>query len=145
MGNPTLGLVLAGGGAVQRTYLWPYQMHASIGPSCAVAQWQPEGAASVTQLRVWAGTQNPHVLRADLAKLTGLQDVQVDVVRLEAAGCYGRNGADDVAADAALLARAMASRAFKGPNPRWPSQRSIAPKLMVHSARALGSISPFFK
>ncbi len=58
------------------------------------------------QLRVWAGSQNPHVLRADLAKLLGLQDVAVDVVRMEAAGCYGRNGADDVAADAALLARA---------------------------------------
>ncbi|PSL80124.1 aldehyde dehydrogenase [Variovorax sp. WS11] len=88
-----------------RTYVWPYQMHASIGPSCALAHWQPEGDAGV-QLRVWAGSQNPHVLRADLAKLMGLEDVAVDVVRMEAAGCYGRNGADDVAADAALLARA---------------------------------------
>lgn len=84
-----------------RTYVWPYQMHASIGPSCAVAQWLGEG------LRVWAGTQNPHVLRADLALLTGLPDTAVDLVRLEAAGCYGRNGADDVAADAALLSRAV--------------------------------------
>ncbi|WP_143694588.1 xanthine dehydrogenase family protein molybdopterin-binding subunit, partial [Variovorax sp. JS1663] len=88
-----------------RTYVWPYQMHASIGPSCALAHWQPEGEAGV-QLRVWAGSQNPHVLRADLAKLMGVEDVAVDVVRMEAAGCYGRNGADDVAADAALLARA---------------------------------------
>ncbi|MDQ7957098.1 MAG: c-type cytochrome, partial [Pseudomonadota bacterium] len=55
----------------------------------------------------WAGSQNPHVLRADLAKLMGVQDLEVDVVRMEAAGCYGRNGADDVAADAALLARAV--------------------------------------
>ncbi len=95
---------LAGAGApIRRTYLWPYQLHASIGPSCAVAHWQPDQQA---RLRVWAGTQNPHVLRADLAKLTGLRDVDVDVVRMEAAGCYGRNGADDVAADAALLARA---------------------------------------
>jgi nicotinate dehydrogenase subunit B len=62
---------------------------------------------SGAQLRVWAGSQNPHVLRADLAKLMGVEDVQVDVVRMEAAGCYGRNGADDVAADAALLARAV--------------------------------------
>jgi nicotinate dehydrogenase subunit B len=84
-----------------RTYVWPYQMHASIGPSCAVAQWLGEG------LKVWAGTQNPHVLRADLALLTGLPDTAVDIVRLEAAGCYGRNGADDVAADAALLSRAV--------------------------------------
>ncbi|MDH6592242.1 nicotinate dehydrogenase subunit B [Variovorax sp. TBS-050B] len=89
-----------------RTYVWPYQMHASIGPSCALAEWQPADGGAV-RLRCWAGTQNPHVLRADLAKLMGLQDLQVDVVRMEAAGCYGRNGADDVAADAALLARAV--------------------------------------
>jgi nicotinate dehydrogenase subunit B len=87
--------------ALERTYLWPYQLHASIGPSCAVAHWESE------RLTVWAGTQNPHVLRADLAKLTGLADTAVEVVRLEAAGCYGRNGADDVAADAALLSRAV--------------------------------------
>lgn len=90
--------------AMPRTYVWPYQMHASIGPSCALAHWQPGDGAG---LRVWAGSQNPHVLRADLAKLMGLDDIEVDVVRMEAAGCYGRNGADDVAADAALLARAV--------------------------------------
>ena len=127
--------LLAGGARFERSYLWPYQMHASIGPSCAVAQWQPDGAEGAiprrnaapsegsgpreagerggVMLRVWAGTQNPHVLRADLAKLLGLEDVQVDVIRLEAAGCYGRNGADDVAADAALLARAMAERGLR--------------------------------
>lgn len=91
-----------------RTYVWPYQMHASIGPSCAVAQWEPEGDDGY-KLRVWAGSQNPHVLRADLAKLMGLDDLAVDVVRMEAAGCYGRNCADDVAADAALLARAVSA------------------------------------
>ena len=94
---------LAAGEPLRRTYLWPYQLHASIGPSCAVAVWDPDERS---RLRVWAGTQNPHVLRADLARLTGLRDIEIDVVRLEAAGCYGRNGADDVAADAVLLARA---------------------------------------
>ena len=88
-----------------RQYLWPYQMHASIGPSCALADWVSDAAGD--RATVWAGTQNPHVLRADLAKLTGLPTVAIAVVRLEAAGCYGRNGADDVAADALLLARAM--------------------------------------
>lgn len=90
---------------MSRTYVWPYQMHASIGPSCALADWEPEDGGC--RLRVWAGSQNPHVLRADLARLMGLEDIAVDVVRMEAAGCYGRNGADDVAADAALLARAV--------------------------------------
>lgn len=93
---------------LQRTYMWPYQLHASIGPSCAVAHWQAvQDSGSPYQLRVWAGTQNPHALRADIALLCGLRDTQVDVVRMEAAGCYGRNGADDVAADAALLSKAV--------------------------------------
>lgn len=86
---------------MDRTYVWPYQLHASIGPSCAVADWQPE------RLTIWAGSQNPHVLRADLAKLMDLPDMAIDVIRMEASGCYGRNCADDVAADAALLSRAV--------------------------------------
>jgi len=90
-----------------RTYLWPYQMHASIGPSCALADWHPADADGGARLYLWAGTQNPHVLRADLSRLMDLPDVAIDIVRMEAAGCYGRNGADDVAADAALLARAV--------------------------------------
>ncbi|OAK63573.1 aldehyde dehydrogenase [Variovorax paradoxus] len=100
------GAIAAAAQPMHRTYVWPYQMHASIGPSCALAEWQPADGSGM-QLRCWAGSQNPHVLRADLAKLMGVEDVQVDVVRMEAAGCYGRNGADDVAADAALLARAV--------------------------------------
>ncbi|MCD6675007.1 MAG: molybdopterin-dependent oxidoreductase [Burkholderiaceae bacterium] len=92
--------------AISRSYVWPYQMHASIGPSCAVAAWHGE-AAEPHALTVWAGTQNPHVLRADLATLLALPDVSIEVIRMEAAGCYGRNCADDVAADAALLSRAV--------------------------------------
>ncbi|MDZ7864826.1 molybdopterin cofactor-binding domain-containing protein [Acidovorax sp.] len=90
-----------------RTYVWPYQLHGSIGPSCAVAEWRQDEASGRPRMAVWAGTQNPHVLRADLARLMGLADVDIDLVRMEAAGCYGRNGADDVAADAALLSRAV--------------------------------------
>ena len=90
-----------------RTYVWPYQMHASIGPSCAVAEWRAQDDAGRPRMTVWAGTQNPHVLRADLARLMGMADVDIDLIRMEAAGCYGRNGADDVAADAALLSRAV--------------------------------------
>ncbi|MCD6732521.1 MAG: molybdopterin-dependent oxidoreductase [Burkholderiaceae bacterium] len=93
-------------GTVSRSYVWPYQMHASIGPSCALAAWHGE-AAEPHALTVWAGTQNPHLLRADLATLLALPQVAVEVVRMEAAGCYGRNCADDVAADAALLSRAV--------------------------------------
>jgi nicotinate dehydrogenase subunit B len=86
---------------MQRTYVWPYQMHASIGPSCAVADYR-DG-----DVRVWSGTQNPHVLRSDLALLIERPESEIEVIRLEAAGCYGRNCADDVSADALLLSRAV--------------------------------------
>jgi nicotinate dehydrogenase subunit B len=85
---------------MQRTYVWPYQMHGSIGPSCAVADVRDDG------VRVWSGTQNPHPLRADLAILLQRPEHEIDVIRMEAAGCYGRNCADDVTADAVLLSRA---------------------------------------
>jgi nicotinate dehydrogenase subunit B len=84
-----------------RTYLWPYQMHGSIGPSCAVADHK-EGS-----VQVWSGTQNPHILRTDLALLIERPEAEIQVIRLEAAGCYGRNCADDVTADALLLSRAV--------------------------------------
>jgi nicotinate dehydrogenase subunit B len=83
-----------------RTYTWPYQMHASIGPSCAVADYRDGN------IRVWSGTQNPHLLRDDLALLLARPIAEIDVIRMEAAGCYGRNCADDVSADAVLLSRA---------------------------------------
>jgi nicotinate dehydrogenase subunit B len=86
---------------IARTYVWPYQMHGSIGPSCAVADYQ-DG-----HIRVWSGTQNPHLLRADLALLIERPEAEIDVIRMEAAGCYGRNCADDVTADALLLSRAV--------------------------------------
>ena len=99
---------------LQRSYLWPYQLHASIGPSCALAHWHrplldelPAEDEAGEVATVWAGTQNPHVLRNDLAQLMGVEPRRVSVVRMEAAGCYGRNCADDVAADALLLSRAV--------------------------------------
>jgi nicotinate dehydrogenase subunit B len=84
-----------------RRYVWPYQLHASIGPSCAVADVSDDFA------RIWSGTQNPHELRNEIARLLNLEPAAVDVIRMEAAGCYGRNCADDVCADAALLSRAV--------------------------------------
>ena len=86
---------------IERTYVWPYQMHASIGPSCAVADFQQD------HIRVWSGTQNPHILRGDLALLLRRPDSDIEIIRMEAAGCYGRNCADDVCADAVLLSRAV--------------------------------------
>jgi nicotinate dehydrogenase subunit B len=87
--------------AIERTYIWPYQMHASIGPSCAVADFRDD------QIRVWSGSQNPHLLRGDLALLLQRPEADIEIIRMEAAGCYGRNCADDVCADAVLLSRAV--------------------------------------
>jgi nicotinate dehydrogenase subunit B len=85
---------------LDRTYVWPYQLHASIGPSCAVADVKPDG------ISVWAAPQNPYNLRSELALLTGRPVHEIHILRYEAAGCYGSNCADDVAADAVLLSRA---------------------------------------
>ncbi|MDB5992270.1 MAG: aldehyde dehydrogenase [Herbaspirillum sp.] len=88
---------------LQRTYVWPYQLHASIGPSCALASLDAESG----QLSVWSGTQNPHVMRIDLARLLKMDESKIEIIRMEVAGCYGRNCADDVGADAALLTQAV--------------------------------------
>lgn len=84
----------------ERTYVWPYHEHGSIGPSCAVADWS-DGSPIV-----WSGTQNPHMLRGDLAILVELPPERIEIRRYQAAGCYGRNCADDVCGDALLLSRA---------------------------------------
>ena len=82
----------------------PYQAHASIGPSCAVAQWN-EG-----KLQVWCHSQGVFPLRADMAKVLRMPPASITVMHREGSGCYGHNGADDVALDAALLARACPAR-----------------------------------
>ncbi len=90
---------------VRRQYTRPFIAHASIGPSCAVAQWTTE-----TSVHVWTHSQGVYLLRADLAIVLGLPVESVVVEHLEGAGCYGHNGADDVALDAVLLAKASDGR-----------------------------------
>jgi nicotinate dehydrogenase subunit B len=82
------------------SYTRPYLAHASIGPSCAVAEW------SGNTLTVWTHTQGIYPLRRQLARVFGLPPEAVQLFHVHGAGCYGHNGADDVALDAALLARA---------------------------------------
>jgi CO/xanthine dehydrogenase Mo-binding subunit len=89
---------------VQATYRKPYIAHASIGPSCAIAQWQ-EG-----RLEVWTHSQGIFNLRRELAMILGIPEGRIVVRHAEGAGCYGHNGADDVALEAALLARAAGGR-----------------------------------
>src|SRR5688572_5167530 len=92
---------LAGAATVLRaTYFHPYQMHASIGSSCAVADVQGE------RVTVWAATQNSYGLRGNVAQLLGIMPDQVHVVFMRGSGCYGLNGVDAVSFDAALLSQA---------------------------------------
>lgn len=83
------------------TYTRPYQAHASIGPSCALAQWNDD------KLQVWCSSQSVFPLRIDLAKALRMPQEKITVSHREGSGCYGHNGADDVALDAALLAKAV--------------------------------------
>jgi nicotinate dehydrogenase subunit B len=83
------------------TYDFAIHTHGSIGPSCAVARFD-DG-----QLTCWTASQATHRLRGQLAAMLQLPAQQIRTIYLEGAGCYGRNGHEDAAADAALLARAV--------------------------------------
>ena len=83
------------------TYSWPNQSHASLGPSCSVADMRPDG------LTVWTSSQGTHGLRMSFAKLFGIAPEKVRVIYLDGAGSYGGNGNDDCAADAVVLSRAV--------------------------------------
>jgi CO/xanthine dehydrogenase Mo-binding subunit len=96
-----VGSETPGGRTLEATYTRPYQMHGSIGPSCAVA------LADAGTLTIWTHTQGVYPDRAAIAEMLGLPTGQVRCVHVEGSGCYGHNGADDAAADAAVIARAM--------------------------------------
>lgn len=100
----------ASGGKVltlEAEYTRPFQSHGSIGPSCAVAQLK-DG-----HYTVWTHSQGVFPLRTDLAKALRTAVSNITCTHVEGSGCYGHNGADDVACDAALLARAIGGRPVK--------------------------------
>jgi nicotinate dehydrogenase subunit B len=83
------------------TYDFAIHTHGSIGPSCAVAQFDGD------HLTCWSASQATHNLRKQLAAMFSFKDEQVRCIYIDGSGCYGRNGHEDAAADAALLARAV--------------------------------------
>jgi CO/xanthine dehydrogenase Mo-binding subunit len=95
------GQVTPGTRTHEATYTKPYLAHASIGPSCAMATFQ-QG-----RMIVWTHSQGVFPLRAELVKALKMPARDVRCMHVEGSGCYGQNGADDVALDAALLARAV--------------------------------------
>lgn len=86
---------------VKATYYYPYQMHGSMGTSCAVADVRG------TTATIWSATQATHPLRQTVAALLGIPPAGVRVIFRLGSGCYGVNGADTVSYDAALLSQAV--------------------------------------
>ena len=91
---------LAGGKSLKASYDFAIHTHGSIGPSCAIAQFK-DG-----KLTSWSASQATHNLRKQLAQMFALAPEDVHCLYVDGAGCYGRNGHEDAAADAALLAKA---------------------------------------
>jgi CO/xanthine dehydrogenase Mo-binding subunit len=83
------------------SYFWPMQSHASLGPSCAVADVRADAAT------IWTASQGIHDNQATFARFLGLPKDKVRLIYLEGSGCYGMNGHEDAAADAAILSQAV--------------------------------------
>ena len=117
----------------EATYTRAHLSHASIAPSCALAEYR-DG-----HLTVWTHAQGVYPLRAALAKSLGLEPSAVSVRHVQGAGCYGHNGADDAAADAAIIA-------FRNPDKpirvRWRREEEfgfepVSPAMVVKVAAVL--------
>ena len=91
----------------ESTYHRPYLAHAAMGPSSATALATPDDGV---RLRVWTHSQGVYLLRRELARALALTTEQILIRHVEGSGCYGHNGADDVALDAALLALSVPGR-----------------------------------
>jgi nicotinate dehydrogenase subunit B len=95
------GNVNEGVAVIRAKYTYPYQMHGSVGASCAVADVKPG------QATVWSATQSAYPTRSIVAKLLNLPVESVRVIYVRGSGCYGLNGADAVSFDAAVLSQAV--------------------------------------
>ncbi|MBP2301852.1 xanthine dehydrogenase family protein molybdopterin-binding subunit [Azospirillum picis] len=121
--------------SVRARYVRPWISHGSIGPSCAVALF--EGGA----MTVWTHSQGPFDVHRVVAELVGLPPDKVRAIHAEGAGCYGQNGADDVAADAAVIAMATPGRPIRL---QWMREQEfgwepLGPGMMTQLEAALGA------
>jgi nicotinate dehydrogenase subunit B len=84
---------------LKASYDTPVETHGTLGPSCAIADVRSHYA------EIYAGTQGPNLVQASVASVVGLKSEHVRVIAYPASGCYGRNGADPVAVDAAIMSK----------------------------------------
>jgi nicotinate dehydrogenase subunit B len=94
----------AGAQTLRARYSRAHIAHASIGPSCALAHYQSG------RLTVWTHSQGIFALRGQIARCMALEPSLVRVIHVHGSGCYGHNGADDAALDAAIVAVEFADR-----------------------------------
>jgi CO/xanthine dehydrogenase Mo-binding subunit len=116
----------------EATYTRGYLAHASISPSCGLAEYRD------SHLTVWTHCQGVYPLRAALVKTLGLEASAITVHHVQGSGCYGHNGADDAAADAAIIAMQMPGKPVRV---RWRREEEFVyePKTpaMIVKVRAL--------
>jgi nicotinate dehydrogenase subunit B len=101
VGNTAEAMAKDGVKKLAATYDFAIHTHGSIGPSCAIAEFK-DG-----KLTSWSASQMTHSLQKQLAKMLALPVENVRCIYVEGSGCYGRNGHEDAAADAAILAKAV--------------------------------------
>jgi nicotinate dehydrogenase subunit B len=99
--------VPSGDRTLRVTFNRPYTMHGSIGPSAAVALMEE------SKIRIWSHTQGVYPDRTAIAEMLGMPEERIRISHVQGSGCYGHNGADDAAADAALIARALPGRPIR--------------------------------
>ena len=124
---------MAARGQLEATYTRMHIAHASIAPSCALALYR-DG-----HLQVWTHSQGVYPLRNALAKTLKLDPAAISVKHMQGPGCYGHNGADDAAADAAVIALRMPGRPVRV---RWRREEEfgfepVSPAMVVTVRAAL--------
>lgn len=116
---------------IEQTYEWPFQSHASMGPACAVVDYQPNGITTL-----WTGSQKPHFAGDGVAKALGLKNEQVRGIWVAGPGSYGRNDAGDAATFAALFSKAVGKpvryQAMRNEGSGWDPKSPAS----IHKVRA---------
>jgi CO/xanthine dehydrogenase Mo-binding subunit len=120
---------------VEQTYSRPYVAHAAMAPSCGIAEYR-DG-----HLSVWSHTQGVYPLRNSVADILGLAREQVTVRHAHGAGCYGHNGADDAALDAAIIALQRPGKCIRV---QWRREEEFGfePVSTAHMTRIRAALDP---
>jgi len=128
-------VIAAGQPVFKARFTRPYMMHGSIGPSCAVAVL--EGIV----LTIWSHTQGVYPDRKAIAEMLAMPLDNIRIIHSQGSGCYGHNGADDAAADAAVIARALPGQPIRV---QWMREQEHAnepygPAMLMEVEAALGA------